>query len=160
MNMDCWSEIAHGNDERTGQRADTGDVTIMTAKAGMIEMNFIDRLLVPYDSRPLMATHCPVPRERPEDGSSRLHDAIDWSTGLEKFEDSEPGGSCSEMLERMSAQNRANRIDFLVKEFQQLGQRVEGRSGRMRRYISAGRVGESGPMREKEKIAPRHRAAN
>ena len=46
MNMDCeapcWSEIA--NDERAGQRADIGDVTIMTANAGMIEMNFIDRL--------------------------------------------------------------------------------------------------------------------
>jgi hypothetical protein len=47
----CWSEIAHGNDERAGQRADTGDVTIITANAGMIEMNFIDRLLVPFDSR-------------------------------------------------------------------------------------------------------------
>jgi hypothetical protein len=46
----CWSEIAHGNDERTGQRADTGDVTIITANAGMIKMNFIDRHLVPYDS--------------------------------------------------------------------------------------------------------------
>jgi hypothetical protein len=56
----------------------------MTANAGMIEMNFIDRLLVPYDSRPLMAMHCPVPRKRPEDGSSRLHDAIDWSASLEK----------------------------------------------------------------------------
>ena len=38
MNMDCeapcWSEIAHGNDVRPGQRADTGEVTVMTAKAG------------------------------------------------------------------------------------------------------------------------------
>jgi hypothetical protein len=38
MNMDCealcWSEIAHGNDVRTGQRADTGEVTVMTANAG------------------------------------------------------------------------------------------------------------------------------
>jgi len=79
----------------------------MTANAGMIEMNFLDRLLVPYDSRPLMATHCPVPRKRPEDGSSRLHDAIDWSASLEKSQDCETGGSCSEMLERMSTQNRA-----------------------------------------------------
>ena len=30
----CWSEIAHGNDVRTGQRADTGEVTVMTANAG------------------------------------------------------------------------------------------------------------------------------
>jgi hypothetical protein len=34
----CWSEIVHANDERTGQRADTGNVRIMTANAGMIEM--------------------------------------------------------------------------------------------------------------------------
>jgi hypothetical protein len=44
MNMDCkapyWSEMAHANDERTGQRADTGDVTIMTANAGMIASLF------------------------------------------------------------------------------------------------------------------------
>jgi hypothetical protein len=49
----CSSEIAHGNDERVGQRADTGDVTIITANAGMIEINFIDRLHVAYDSRSL-----------------------------------------------------------------------------------------------------------
>src|ERR1700681_4966348 len=68
-------------------------------------------------------------RCRPRMELIALQDAIDWSTGLEKSEDCEPGGNCSEMLERMSAQNRANRIDLLVKEFQQLGQRIEGRSG-------------------------------
>ena len=44
-----------------------------------------------------------------------LHDAIDWSASLEKSQDCETGGSRSEMLERMSAQYRANRIDLLVK---------------------------------------------
>src|ERR1700731_5094489 len=68
-------------------------------------------------------------RYRPRVELVALQDAIDWSTGLEKWEDCEPGGSCSEMLKRMSAQNRANRIDFLVKVFQQLGQRIEGCSG-------------------------------
>src|ERR1700730_7984504 len=68
-------------------------------------------------------------RYRPRVELVALQDAIDWSAGLEKSEDCEPGGSCSEMLERMPAQNRANRIDLLVKEFQQLGQRVEGCSG-------------------------------
>src|ERR1700730_17192138 len=75
-----------------------------------------------YDYQSVMVT---VPRKRP----SRLHDAIDWSASLEKSQDCETGGSCSEMLERMSAQNRANRINFLVKVFQQLGQRIEGCSG-------------------------------
>jgi len=41
----CWSEIAHGNDARAGQRADSGDTTIMTANAGMIAMSFIDHAL-------------------------------------------------------------------------------------------------------------------
>src|ERR1700730_13810942 len=68
-------------------------------------------------------------RYRPRVELVALQAAIDWSTVLEKSENCEPGGSCSEMLERMSAQNRANRIDLLVKEFQQLGQRIEGRSG-------------------------------
>src|SRR3981081_1671502 len=68
-------------------------------------------------------------RCRPRMELIALQDAIDWSTGLEKSEDCEPGGSCSAMIERMSAQNRANRIDLRVKEFQQLGQRIEGRSG-------------------------------
>src|ERR1700721_239653 len=55
-----------------------------------------------------------------------LHDAIDWPTRLEKSQDCETGGGCSEMLERMSAHNRAKRIDLRVVGFQQLGQRIEG----------------------------------
>jgi hypothetical protein len=43
MNMDseapCWSEIAQGGRRAYGTTADTGDVTIVTANAGMIEMN-------------------------------------------------------------------------------------------------------------------------
>jgi transcriptional regulator with XRE-family HTH domain len=50
-----------------------------------------------------------------------LHDAVDWPASQEKSQDCETGGSGGEMLERMSAHNRANRIDLLVKEFQQLG---------------------------------------
>ena len=69
----------------------------------------------------MLAGHCLVARKRPEDGSSRLHDAIDWSASLEKSQDCKTGGSRSEMLECMSTQNRAERIDLLVEEFQQLG---------------------------------------
>src|ERR1700732_4823397 len=71
----------------------------------------------------------PFRRDPDQPGVFVLRDAIDWPASLEKSEDREPSGSCSEMLERMSAQNRASRIDLLVKEFQQLGQRIEGCSG-------------------------------
>src|ERR1700716_3674290 len=92
-------------------------------------------------------------RCRPRMELIALQDAIDWSTGLEKSEDCEPGGSCSEMLERMSAQNRANRIDLLVQEFQQLGQRIEGRSGdpiECAGIFRRGRRGDQDPWRERQ----------
>jgi hypothetical protein len=72
---------------------------------------------------------CPFGRDLNQPGVVVLHDAVDWPASLEKSQDRATSGSCSEMLERMSAQNRANRIDLLVKEFQQLGQRIKRRSG-------------------------------
>src|SRR5580704_9864598 len=57
-----------------------------------------------------------------------LRDTVDGPASQKKSQDCETGGRGSEMLERMSAHNRTDRIDLFVKEFQQLGQRVKHRS--------------------------------
>ena len=68
------------------------------------------------------------PRSQPPKGmgfpdplSGTLNDALDCSPCLEKSQNCEAGDRGSDMLERMSAHNRANGKDLLVEKFQQLG---------------------------------------
>jgi hypothetical protein len=72
---------------------------------------------------------CAFGRDLDQTGVVVSHNAVDWPASQEKSQDCKTGGSGSEMLERMSAHNRTNRIDLLVKEFQQLGQRIKRCSG-------------------------------